>query len=855
MCYLARRGGYQLEELFRTPQNPLSRGSIELLFNFILSGTEELLKKGTKSKAGAVFLLSVHFRLYYLSMYYHHPKAEAYRVQLFAHWKLLLDEGKNNPGLARELGQAVFAALPVIESMDKVDSDPDFAEMLASTLLLECTSEISTKLRYNEMIQNYGYRSFQTILSRHSDSDAIWRKAAAFVLGVKINTCDWDVGKGTLKIDDLVVDLYARSTANEDAGSRLLPQVIARLYHFTEIFEDKQPLCHVRQEGQQSIYSFRHKREDYEIHCNREEHSRIQIYKKIDGHFCALMLSNLNLDRNNSFIKEIFLWGNPEKIYLENKRSGKLMALGDAKGIHRFRKGKVSNEVLGKFKDQNDPLRVLFERFESSSHTLVWCDSDTALIKHIELSRLGLKFVAANRQGKAALVCSKYPGYFVSQHQHIDFLKNYRGYLVLENDNGQKKVLVQAQEISVRKYEPYECGPLAHMTEAFPVGPLIVYDLDTNQQEPELTPSPSKTPDILMLIYVYLSTKQYQRALNLLKKTSITDKKHLDLMSVEILKWIVHFDPYKSFRDVHPHAVALRMHMYAWQVCLGQKLHRDVRDDVTLYNDLYHSLDSFKISSEDLAQISDILSDINYKVQPAYGIINFEIACPRAIGLWPLREKISACASKPPKPFSSFAMPGEDFILNFLPYYAIALKGSQTEKLALKRILAAAASEEEMPICILRNVLVKALEEPEEVPSVEQIQEIFQNPQSKEDFGRKIVELSNLKKPLYRISSWCFEKGEGLVSFNISEEHKKVIYPASTIPHAPFKPMPALQIAAPKKIYGVKEIDGDILEDRDCPVTEQMQSADKLQKWAESQAEALKAHRLLPLNSNGLQKG
>ncbi|HEY4831388.1 MAG TPA: DUF3638 domain-containing protein, partial [Waddliaceae bacterium] len=843
-------GGLQVEELFKNPNDPLSHGCTELLFDFITHGTKELLSKNTKQKGGAAFLLQIHFRLYFMAVHYNHPSAKIYQNQLFEHWNQLIEEAKKQPAIAKTLGEATSKAMPVIESTNTIYKDSRFLHCLACTWLLECCQETSVKTSCDEITLNYAYQACKSLMVRSDHSEEIWINAASEVLNTNIHSCQWDPEKGNLVINNhFSIDLAAREVQrNDDTQLQLLPKDIAD-YDFKKFFGEKRPLCKVKNEGYFSIYSFRKQQQNYEVWYNKITEEK-QIRRRIGQNHYTLSKSDEtnDLELPNCFRQNICFWKDEKfsKIFIENKKSGTIIAVQENGEIYQLKNGERSKKVLGKFNNQDDTLKSLVTRIENPNEILIWSNCESKLISHIELPRLGIKLVASKKGDKPSLSCPSYPGFYVSQSQYVDFLKNYEGYLVLENSKGQKKILVPIQDTSSQKYEPFSLNPIS--AKGAPQG-LIAYDIDIDQQEPELIPAPNQTQAITMLLFIYVSTEQYQKALDLIQKTSITSKKRLDVVSSTIVEWII---DHKASLNVHPYAVALRMHMYGWQPSLSKYRGRShyVEKDLSLYEDLYHSLNRYGLDPKKIIEIQNNFQIHNCTTfcsqKGIGGELKFESSKFNIDALLVLREKIGAYDPySQPKDPSSFANIGEDFILNFLPYYRIAKEGKPSNELTiLKRLLLAADTEKDEIIAVLRNLLASAVIDPVNAATIAEMQELFKNPMNETNFveefkriGNKTNDIFSKKKTTY-ISTWLSEGKEAFIGLEKGE--KRTIHPAPRRADVPFQTLPPIKMSDPTKVYSIDKIESTILEEKVVSFTQDKESGGKLEEWGKKLAAAFK---------------
>lgn len=802
--------GYQiLETVFSesssNPNSPLSRGSVDMVFNFTHNAITKALKFKGKGKEAAVAFLYIHTRLCYLAEYYKHPDAPSYLEQLLELWTLILNESKQKDALAKTLGESVVASLTVMESMPQLYMQPKFAKLLAMTILLECEKEPAAyRSKQDDITLHYGNQTFKTILSRQNNSAQIWKEAAQEILGISLKTaCEWDVERGLLKLDHLTVDLAARVIDDEDdTKMRLIPKEITNGYPCERYFGSKRILSKFKRNGCEHVYTFRYRQCDYQIIYNDKTKKKILLKKYGNEFFRSASLISAHI-----FITDNHLWSQSGGCVIVENASNNVIAIKDEKGYRRLKRQQPTQDLLATFGSHKSPLRALISRIESPKDTMIWCNEKTKKVSRIELPKLNLKLIVKVKKGKTLLTCRQFPGYFVSNDQHVDFLKNLTKYLVLENDLGQKKIIVPARFIQ----NDHILLDIKGLKEV----PYVAYDLDVGQTDPYIRPSTIQVP-AAMLIYLYLTTKQYQKAYDLLK---LVDFKKLDSASQEIFGWTTFF-----CKDKHPFAVALRLHF-------GKN-----EDDMQRFEDLYHHINNFKPPESDLETLR--LRKCEIVRQPFPDSFDLGYYVPYFEWIWGVREKISAQAMDQAKEPVSYAAIGEDIVLNFIAYYRMAKEGNTADKNKIRFLIAAVRLETDSDVeKSLSIILAYALEKGSESPSVNEIVELFQTSNEKE-FLNKLASIYCSAQAVFKektnLSLW-YQGKKMTPKFLTSSEDKRTFDPIPRIPDTSFKQFPLFQIPHPEKLYQADVAES--LVNEKCDYQFEIESAIQLEAWANQQAD------------------
>ena len=172
--------------------------------------------------------------------------------------------------------------------------------------------------------------------------------------------------------------------------------------------------------------------------------------------------------------------------------------------------------------------------FEALPYQHLWKDKE-GNPKLLEMPRLGLDFTFKERDKKPCAYCSQYPGFFIAQHQRVKGLGDFKNFLLLENEKGEKKVLIQRKPILVQKK-----GTLSTEVSLDPKDAegdeksfkCFVYDVsekgDVYTQNHEQN---------LFLAYLHLGKKDYEMAQHYLR-TRVEKLKAFTESEAELFSWI-----------------------------------------------------------------------------------------------------------------------------------------------------------------------------------------------------------------------------------------------------------------------------------------------------------------------------
>ena len=267
--------------------------------------------------------------------------------------------------------------------------------------------------------------------------------------------------------------------------------------------------------------------------------------------------------------------------------------------------------------------------------------------------------------------------------------------------------------------------------------------------------------------------------------------------------------------------MALRMHLYSWKAIVHRTEEYPLRrtrfiSDLNKYRDIYHSLGRFKISDssfENLLKRGDPGFPCEGEVRDTFSFESF--SCNDSLTwLWQARELMAP--RKECLPLTSFAKPGQEFILNFLPYYKIAKEGGQKEKQSLMRLLTV-CKDRSPSISFLCQLLVFALTK-QEAPSFDEIHTLFFQTMEEKEFYTQCTMLHTkaLKEAIsnktYDIRHWCQGlKGWAIVSA-VKTIQKTPLAPPDLDPLKPY-PFPARLILMAQMHCEMPNLDHSIMAD------------------------------------------
>jgi len=220
----------------------------------------------------------------------------------------------------------------------------------------------------------------------------------------------------------------------------------------------------------------------------------------------------------------------------------------------------VTKENLGKYAKELESTYALLTNFEKPYLMHLWKNEKTNILE-LELPRFDLHFECDLTHKNARWICREQPGYFLSSPQTVAALGNLAGSFVLENGQGQKKVLIPNRRIDEVFYQSLN----------FPVSFSQVsrFENEVKQSYIECTidPQGALIPRTLIarfhLATIYLAQSRYEEASQLLlpvfteiPERGYTEEEHAALWS------LTHTRQTGGSVDAWGQAVAVRLHAH-----------------------------------------------------------------------------------------------------------------------------------------------------------------------------------------------------------------------------------------------------------------------------------------------------
>lgn len=205
---------------------------------------------------------------------------------------------------------------------------------------------------------------------------------------------------------------------------------------------------------------------------------------------------------------------------IDSKQIEYKLTLQNKEGIPAFQKldpytGEVTHEIIHKEDPSLADWRYLYH-FESESGVLFWKSTDFNMLDMVELPAYSLTFKKGEVNGQEQLMCAQERGFFISSDQYVENMGNFAGFLVLENKDGVKKVLISNRQLinspggtSLKSEYHY---PSIEKRNSYTLFPL------TEKREIKL--SGLSKAQKLQLSSIYLSEHRYQMAEEILLSTA-----------------------------------------------------------------------------------------------------------------------------------------------------------------------------------------------------------------------------------------------------------------------------------------------------------------------------------------------
>lgn len=793
--------------------------SLGLLFEFFENSYNELSKRSPKAQTASAALFHSHLRLLQISSFYKHPFHQQHSEQLFRCWSHLLTLGKENAMLGKALGLAVSAAMPSLEFIyNDWKKHPQFLQMLIETCLLECLPNSYTQYPYLPIQVHYGILSLKELMKRHYDEILpIIQITAKHLFGNdEASNCRLDLENNQLYLSNIQIDLTKRLTIkNDEASMRVIPKELLN-YQFEGVFGQRNFFTHVRSEDPRIIYAFSWKNVPYEFHVDSKTNNKF-IYKKFQGKFYEL--SSASLPRR-FHLAHCNVWQCGEEYLIEHRKTHTIIAGGKKDELYRYVNGKYTNERLASFEGKDTFLAQVFNNLLVS--TQVWDDATTQKIHRIELPSLQMQFCRAERDGKEYMESLNFPGFFIDPNQKTVLSNKFRGCLVLTNSTGQKKVIAPLWPFHEDDYQPYEQKPVYSTTSSSggeqEQHPYLIFDLESATSTPIFSPHPDNQCKITWMILFYLHTHEYRKALDLIEETRVTSQRFMHPMTEQIFKF---FNQGRG-KDTHPHAVAIRLRLVAWQAALGMDTQST---DLPLYDNLKNSMGLFALSPEELSQVrrrgfpNNRQKDLSGYSTERFRIntIPFEIR-EKMVDNWNLGSMI---------PPLSMTAPGEEFILNFFYYFCILSEGTEAEKASIKPLIYHAGKDSTPLIALLGSILLDVEGKRKDVNRMVEMFECDEVDFYKQ-FKTYLFSIPEDRPVKYSPRPAC--------TFNPSGS-KKIATPRQAQYIDTYQPLPSIPLSCVSEILPFKALEGNVVTRCPIDITTETQAVKQLGAYAAAQSQ------------------
>lgn len=272
-----------------------------------------------------------------------------------------------------------------------------------------------------------------------------------------------------------------------------------------------------------------------------------EILKTIDGKLCSAykiaVLTSVQKRQCFDYIAQTcFAWqtvkttdadDGPQQIYFQDKKTGQISYIFNTfdQQLRCAIPGPGKGLILVDTHKTLSPDLEVFKQFDPSAQ--IWRD-DLGQVQFIDLPKYGLHFKVMWKDGQCQVLASPpFDGYKISPAFSIAALKRFKGYLVLENDKGQRKVLIpkrwvveQGQLNTFSETIDFQDGRLEDKLNTF-------YEYDVNALG--RLDAPENLEAQLYLAYLYQITRNYKQALRILRRPTSQPPRQYTAAENEIL--------------------------------------------------------------------------------------------------------------------------------------------------------------------------------------------------------------------------------------------------------------------------------------------------------------------------------
>ncbi|MCB1082414.1 MAG: DUF3638 domain-containing protein, partial [Chlamydiia bacterium] len=348
-------------------------------------------------------------------------------------------------------------------------------------------------------------------------------------------------------------------------------------------------------------------------------------------------------------------------------------------------------------KENSLPFIERLTNFTNKENILLWSDRKGNL-EEIELKEFGFSFLK-DRNNPERWNSSLHPGYFLSRYKTTSELSPFVHYLLLENEEGNRKVIVSSRRVSPKASAHFDRRePGVTLTEQSPQ--CFTYTL--SKKGTILFPEEGES--LLYLLYLYLLKGDYDKSAALMRHFEVLD---LEFPAKSLIEEWANTDLWHH-KITHPTAlpVLLRLDSYL-NSSIGNR---------TSYIQHINNVGADPLTPEQEKRLGIRFGSV-VQYSPNSKSSPFR-QCP-----YPSSEEAILGQWGKPFSFSSFTRPQEVMLTNFLNCYAIAKEGKGTKAYSdLKAVLWASSQDTTQPESGgIKHILQVAMEHPERMPSTSDV--------------------------------------------------------------------------------------------------------------------------------------
>lgn len=399
-------------------------------------------------------------------------------------------------------------------------------------------------------------------------------------------------------------------------------------------------------------------------------------------------------------------------------------AAGYSFALHSIVPTAAKNLTLANLTDCSGKKELQFlEQFENLAYVHLWKEEDA--LKAIELPRYGLHFTV--KGGK--IESDEFRGFHIAKKQTLDALPGFSHCIVLENDLGEKKVIIPKQEINNTTGGALstEITFNLQLDEMGKSQTYFVYEVNKVTEQLKTL----KVEESLYLAYLFLAKHEYKQALGyLVQKTH-----RFSIAEMALLDQIITLN--EKSKDHFPQAIAIRLHASVLKIQNSAFYGSGEGIDFTeypIYLDTLHNIPpSLRLTCEEELVLLEESFGPRFALRKKMLLgEDIEPGAP----LIPKKEEESSLFWKEAKgrieeinnrckyagdnqvPSTLVTRFGEHIYHQFFDLYDLCKKGSLAQKEELRQKLLFSVNDPNINVKVLCNLLQMVLTYPEEYPEL-----------------------------------------------------------------------------------------------------------------------------------------